>query len=91
MLALLALFFLFNMSSFIDILFLSVVLVINYVSFEDFNEVLCNQEKSGGRDRLEKQMIDFRQVLDDCALSDMGYHGSNYTWCNGLEFIYKIC
>ncbi|XP_041009488.1 uncharacterized protein LOC121253551 [Juglans microcarpa x Juglans regia] len=27
--------------------------------------------------------MDFRLVLDDCALSDMGYHCSKYTWCNG--------
>ncbi|GLT62152.1 hypothetical protein SLA2020_348100 [Shorea laevis] len=30
-------------------------------------------------------MENFRAVLDDCHLSDLGYTGSKFTWCNSRE------
>ncbi|XP_042972966.1 uncharacterized protein LOC122304767 [Carya illinoinensis] len=38
----------------------------------DFNEVLCWQEKRGGKGRPERQMKAFRQLIDDCSLIDFG-------------------
>lgn len=46
----------------------------------DFNEVLHNSEKTGGRDRVNLQMDAFQQALSDCVLTDVGYRGSPYTW-----------
>lgn len=43
--------------------------------FWHFNEMLSNQEKRGGRGRPGKQMLEFRNVLDDCEFSDLGYLG----------------
>lgn len=41
----------------------------------DFNEVLSNQEKHGGRPRIERLMNAFRCALEECHLSDLGYVG----------------
>jgi hypothetical protein len=51
----------------------------------DFNEVLTQTEKWGGRGRLDKQMVDFQQALEYCELFDMGYRGPKYTWSNCQE------
>ena len=46
----------------------------------DFNEILKSQEKLGGKPRPNGQMQDFRDVLDECGFTDMGYVGNKYTW-----------
>ncbi|XP_042942656.1 uncharacterized protein LOC122276824 [Carya illinoinensis] len=56
-----------------------------WLVFGDFNEILYQHEKWGGRDRLERQMLAFRQVVNDCSLRDIGFRGPKYTWCNGRE------
>jgi hypothetical protein len=48
----------------------------------DFNEILDHSKKSGAALRKEPQMALFREVLEDCHLSDLGYTGSKYTWFN---------
>ncbi|KAF5449972.1 hypothetical protein F2P56_030362 [Juglans regia] len=48
----------------------------------DFNEILCQTEKMGGRPRPETQMVDFRKALDDNRLFDLGWKGNKYTWSN---------
>lgn len=48
----------------------------------DFNEILCNAEKSGGPQRGGAPMARFRETLVDCGLSDMGFVGSRFTWSN---------
>ena len=48
----------------------------------DFNELLSGSEKWGRRPRLEHQMSQFRQVVDDCGFMDLGFTGPAYTWCN---------
>ncbi|XP_042951290.1 uncharacterized protein LOC122285342 [Carya illinoinensis] len=51
----------------------------------DFNEILSNAEKSGGRDKPERQMKAFRDVIDECHLQDLGFNGNPFTWCNRRE------
>ena len=46
----------------------------------DFNEILLSHEKFGGALRSEAAMRDFREVVDDCGLLDLGYVGKKYTW-----------
>lgn len=48
----------------------------------DFNEITSQMEKYGGRLRLAKQMMDFRQALETNRLFDMGWKGMKYTWSN---------
>ena len=45
----------------------------------NFNEILDSTEKNWKIERNWKQMEAFRQVLSDCALCDMGYHGNRFT------------
>ncbi|KAF7146649.1 hypothetical protein RHSIM_Rhsim04G0083800 [Rhododendron simsii] len=48
----------------------------------DFNDILFNEEKSGGRDREGWEMQDFRNFIDDNDLIDVGYVGYPFTWNN---------
>ena len=49
----------------------------------DFNEILSFNEKEGGASRVRKEMENFRDVLNDLALRDLGYAGLWYTWERG--------
>jgi hypothetical protein len=51
----------------------------------DFNEVVKLEEMCGRFRRPEKQMQAFRNVLDDCGLVDLGFHGFPFTWCNNRD------
>lgn len=53
-----------------------------WLVFGDFNEVLHHYEKKGGRLRTEMQLSEFRNVLMDCALKDMGFSAPQFIWCN---------
>lgn len=48
----------------------------------DFNEITDNSEKSGGLDRSEADLREFREVIDYCGVMDPGYIGPKFTWCN---------
>lgn len=50
----------------------------------DFSEILKSHEKFGGRLRLEKQMQDYRDTLDVCGYTDLGFIGNKFTWCKRL-------
>lgn len=57
----------------------------SWLRFGDFNEILFHFEKWGGRDRPEKQLKEFQEVLNDCELRDLGFKGNPFTWCNNRE------
>ncbi|TXG65080.1 hypothetical protein EZV62_012074 [Acer yangbiense] len=48
----------------------------------DFNEILKVEEKSGGSDKSILGICQFREVIDDCNLVDLGFEGSKMTWNN---------
>ncbi|CAM8948837.1 unnamed protein product [Rhodiola kirilowii] len=48
----------------------------------DFNEILFSWEYMGRRLRGEWQMRRFRQAVDDCELSDLGFQGAKFTFTN---------
>lgn len=48
----------------------------------DFNSILSEQEKFGGRTRLNSSASLFRQFLFDTGLVDLGFRGPAYTWTN---------
>ena len=47
----------------------------------DFNELIKQSEKRGGRLRPYAQMQIFRVALDESELMDLGFKGFPYTWC----------
>lgn len=49
----------------------------------DFNEIISNEEKSGGARRNDIQMESFRNVINSCKLLDVGYRGGKYTCRRG--------
>ena len=51
-----------------------------WVVISDFNEVLHANEHEGVGQRSQAQMDAFRNVLDTCGLSDIGYKGLDWTW-----------
>ena len=54
-----------------------------WLVFGDFNEITHLEEKCGWAERNADQMMAFRNALNACNLQDLGFIGSNYTWCNG--------
>jgi len=51
----------------------------------DFKEIVSMREKQGGAQRSQNQMDGFRNVINLCNFMDMGYNGSDFTWCNMRE------
>jgi hypothetical protein len=54
-----------------------------WLALGDFNEILFNYEKEGGRPRTQQAMQLFHDALKDCDLEDMGYVGDLFTWRRG--------
>lgn len=48
----------------------------------DFNEILYQNEKEGGRLRPSIQMVVSRTTLQDNNLFDIGQRGPKFIWCN---------
>jgi hypothetical protein len=48
----------------------------------DFNEALSQDEHFGSSNRSETQMLMFKECLDDCGLSDLGFSRPKFTWTN---------
>lgn len=48
----------------------------------DFNEIIFQKEKSGGPQRSEKLMHNFRTTLVQCGLKDLGHFRNFFTWSN---------
>lgn len=48
----------------------------------DFNEVLFGNEKEGGLAKSQTCMDKFREALEICSLSDLGFTGDMFTWRN---------
>lgn len=48
----------------------------------DFNEVLCGEDKYGGRQVNINRALEFKECLDLCNLLDLGFSGLKFTWSN---------
>lgn len=48
----------------------------------DFNEILHDHEQFGGNDREEWKMEGFREAVQYCEFTYLGYYGTPYTWDN---------
>lgn len=58
---------------------------IPWICLGDFNEILCSNEKFGGKERQRGLMEAFQNTLEGCGLSDLGYKGPKFTWTNCRE------
>lgn len=48
----------------------------------DFNTIIDQSEKKGGRPYSRKAMEEFQEFISDAGLLDAGYEGEPYTWCS---------
>lgn len=48
----------------------------------DFNEVLCEDDHFGSREREEWRMAGFREIVELCCFTDLGFNGLPFTWDN---------
>ena len=53
-----------------------------WVIFGDFNEITHSDEKLGWPEQDADQMRAFRECLNSCSLTDFGFIGQRFTWCN---------
>ncbi|XP_074265286.1 uncharacterized protein LOC141587712 [Silene latifolia] len=53
-----------------------------WVCIGDFNEILFSTEMKGGS-RLQRQMNNFREAVDECGIRDALWEGYNFSWDNG--------
>ncbi|XP_060170400.1 uncharacterized protein LOC132601317 [Lycium barbarum] len=49
----------------------------------DFNSILGAAEKKGGVPYNLNKSTDFRTCMDDTGMTDLGFTGYPFTWCNG--------
>ena len=58
-----------------------------WMVMRDFNEILEVEESSEfiNAGKISRGMRDFQRAVLHCNLSDMGYQGTNCTWCNKRE------
>jgi exonuclease III len=47
-----------------------------------FNEAMWSHEHISARKRLERQLLDFREILSQCDLHDLGFSGKSWTCDN---------
>lgn len=46
----------------------------------DFNDIMFDHEKKGGRPQPRFLLDGFRNVVANCGLTDLGFSGSEFTW-----------
>lgn len=46
----------------------------------DFNDMMFEHEKKGGRPQPRALLEGFKDVVAECGLTDLGFNGSEFTW-----------
>lgn len=46
----------------------------------NFNDMMYEHEKQGGRPHLASLLEDFREAVNACELVDLGFTGNEFTW-----------
>jgi hypothetical protein len=57
----------------------------SWLVISDFNETMWGFEHFSTTPRAERQMAMFRDALNDCDLTDLGFTGLPFTYNNGRE------
>jgi hypothetical protein len=63
---------------------------LSWLSGGDFNEILHDSEQIGGLDHAKWQMEGFRNAIEQCGFTDLGYSGLPYTWDNKRDGMSNI-
>ena len=51
----------------------------------DFNEVIAEEEKSGGNPINQRRVNAILDCMDTCQMMDLGFFGPKFTWLNKRE------
>lgn len=62
---------------------------ISWLVGSDFNVILDDSEKLGGLPVTQQEILDFAQCMNNCALNELRFTGSRFTWWN--ERIQEDC
>lgn len=57
----------------------------------DFNELLSNEKKSGGAIRSDSSFWDFRNMVQNCKLREIGFTGNSLSWGGWREQVWVQC
>ena len=57
----------------------------------DFNELMSNEEKSGGAIRSESSFWDFRNMAQNCKLQEIRFSGNCLSWGGWREKVWVQC
>ncbi|KAG2331652.1 hypothetical protein Bca52824_002832 [Brassica carinata] len=57
----------------------------------DFNELLSNEEKSGGATRSDSSFWDFRNMVQNCKLREIRHTGNCLSWGGWREKVWVQC
>ncbi|KAK2658543.1 hypothetical protein Ddye_005076 [Dipteronia dyeriana] len=58
---------------------------LSWVCMGDFNEIMFDSEKCGGLPKNWRELVSFREAVEECNLMDMGYRCPRFTWSNKRE------
>ncbi|KAG5596548.1 hypothetical protein H5410_037780 [Solanum commersonii] len=61
----------------------NVEMICTAVYLGDFNVILNEEERLGGLDFTQFEALDFSQCINNCALTELKFVGSMFTWWNG--------
>ena len=51
----------------------------------DFNEVISEEEKSGGNPICQRRVRAILDYMNECQMMDLGFSGPKFTWTNKRE------
>lgn len=61
-----------------------------WVCQSDFNAITHHHEKEGGRRKSQRQIDEFKEVIHDLGMEDLGLRGQQYTWCNNQRGEHRV-
>lgn len=70
--------------------FISTSIIGLWLCFGDFNKILVQYEKQGGRNHVSGQLIAFREFIDYCGFKARNTDGSLFTWSNTRDGVAHI-
>lgn len=72
------------------LILLGEIIQLRWLVMGDFNQILYDADKKGGRTSPMGPMVSFDHMLRHCALIDLGFSGPPFTWLNMRKRVANI-